>query len=319
LYLYFLIFADMTCKLFFRNRILPGIFLLLPLIMRGQEVKLVRTERIGGNIPGELTPAAISPDGNHILITRSGFKGLHLLDLGNGRTIEVCSDAGAGYKPVFSNDGNKIWYRSDDFSGMMKYSSLNEYDIPSAKTRIIEPKTRNLSPPQSVNDHPVYSVNGKQKSDPAAPKSADGTIYMMLEELVPVIYINGIGRTLKPNGEGNYIWASLSPDKTKLLYNYQGTSTYICDLDGKIIASAGRINAPGWLNNNIIVGMTDKDDGYRVLSSDIVCYSIVTGKTTNLTASEETTEMYPLPFPDGTRIVYQTLKGELYLMQVRIK
>jgi Tol biopolymer transport system component len=305
--------------IFFGNRFLLMIVFLIPLNMMAQEIRAVRTERIARSIKGELTASAISPDGTRILITGEGFKGLYLLDLRDGKTTPVCSDAGAGYKPVFSANGNKIWYRSDDFSGMMKYSSLVEYDIPAAKTRIIESKTRNLSPPQVVNEHPVYSVDGKQKSDPDAPKSADGTIYTVLEELVPVIYINGIGKTVKPNGEGNYIWASLSPDKTKLLYNYGGRSTFVCDLDGRILAEAGRIDAPEWLNNSMIVGMNDKDDGYRVLSSDIICYSLTTGKTTNLTNSDETIEMYPLPFPDGERLVYKTLNGELYIMHIRVK
>jgi hypothetical protein len=220
---------------------------------------------------------------------------------------------------VFSSDGNKIWYRSDDFRGMMKYSSINEYDIPAAETRTIESNKRNLSPPQVVNDHPVYSVDGKQKIDPSSPKNAGENIYMTLEELVPVIYINGIAKPLKPNGDGNYIWASLSPDKTKLLYNYGGRSTFICDLNGKILAEAGKINAPEWLNSSIIIGMNDKDDGYRVLSSDIVCYSLATGETTALTSTSDAIEMYPLPFPDGERVVYQTLKGQLYLMYLRLK
>jgi hypothetical protein len=134
-----------------------------------------------------------------------------------------------------------------------------------------------------------------------------------------VLYINGNRKLVTPNGEGNYIWVSLSPDKTRLLYNYNGRGTFICKLDGTILDDIGRLNAPRWLNDQIIIGMNDKDDGYRVLSSDIICYSIATKKKTNLTSTSDKIEMYPFPFPDGNRIVYQTLSGELYIMNLSKK
>jgi hypothetical protein len=65
--------------------------------------------------------------------------------------------------------------------------------------------------------------------------------------------------------------------------------------------------------------MNDNDDGYRILSSDIISYSIVTKKKINLTSTTDKIEMYPFPFSDGNKIVYQTLSGELYLMTLNIK
>jgi Tol biopolymer transport system component len=304
---------------FIRNSICLLIILLVPLNSYSQDVKVVWNERIAEWLKGPLTSAAISPDCNSVLITGDGFRGLFLYDLRNGTSKQVCNDPGAGYKPVFSSKGDKIWYRSDEYSGMMKYSRLTEYDVITSKFKVVQEKSRNLSPPLVVNDHLVYSVEGKQIKDSPGLKSGDPGIYVVLEDLVPVIYINGVGKKIKPSGEGNYIWASLSPDRTKLLYNFRGTSAWVCDLEGRIIASAGRINSPGWINNDLIVGMNDRDDGYRVISSDIVCYSIRSGKTIMLTDTRDNIEMYPLPFPDGSGIVYQTIKGELYLMKVRIR
>jgi hypothetical protein len=202
---------------------------------------------------------------------------------------------------------------------MLKYSELYEYDVQAANSKVVQSRSRNISPPQLVKDRLVYSVEGHPKTDPAAPKSGDGSVYAVLEDLVPVIYINGIKKILKPNGGGNYIWLSLSPDRTRLLYNFQGRSTFICDLEGKIIVEAGKINAPKWLNNQLIIGMNDRDDGYRVLSSDIICYSLSSGKITNLTNSPGVTEMYPLPFPGGKRAVYHTIDGYLYIIDLEVK
>jgi hypothetical protein len=318
-YTFILLINIMAFYSFIRNKICLFILLLVPLISYPQEIKVLKSERIAKSLNGPLTSSAVSPDGNSLLITGEGFRGLYLYDLRNGRSKLICSDPGAGYKPVFSSNGDKIWYRSDEYSGMMKYSSMTEYDITSGKSKIIQEKSRNLSPPLIVNDRLVYSVEGKQVKNTAALKSGEEGVYVVLEDLVPVIYINGTGKKLKPNGEGNYIWVSLSPDRTRLLYNFQGTSAWVCDLEGNIIASAGRINSPHWLNNDLIVGMNDRDDGYRVLSSDIVCYSLKSGKTSLLTDTRDTIEMYPMPFPGGERIVYQTVTGELYIMHINIR
>jgi Tol biopolymer transport system component len=302
-----------------RNNICLLILLLVPLISYSQNVKVLGSERIAEGLSGPLTSSAVSPDGNSLLITQEGYKGLFLYDLRNGTVKTICNDQGAGYKPVFSSKGDKVWYRSDEYSGVMKYSKINEYDLASAKSKVVQEKSRNLSPPLFVNDRLVYLVGGKQIQTTGAVKSANEGIYVVLEDLVPVIYINGIGKKLKPNGEGNYIWVSLSPDRTRLLYNFQGTSAWVCDLDGNIVASAGRINCPGWINNDLIVGMNDRDDGYRVLSSDIVCYSVKSGRTILLTDTKDKIEMNPMPFPDGKRIVYQNIKGELFVMHITVR
>lgn len=65
--------------------------------------------------------------------------------------------------------------------------------------------------------------------------------------------------------------------------------------------------------------MDDRDDGYRVISSDIIAFVPETGETINLTATDDTIEMYPVPFPDGKRVVYQTTRGELFIMNLIIK
>jgi Tol biopolymer transport system component len=309
----------MAFFLFIRNNTRLFILLLIPLITDAQVVKVTGSDRIAGNLTGPLSVSAISPDGNSLLLTGEGFMGLTLYDLRNGKAVRVSNDQGAGYMPAFSASGDRIWYRSDEYSGMMKYSRMKEYDLLSSRSEVIQEKARNLSPPSVVNDRVTYSIEGKRVWKSGTSKSSDGEVYVVLEDLVPVIYINGIGKKLKPNGEGNYIWASLSPDKSRLLYNFRGTSTFVCDLEGKIIAEAGRINAPEWISNDLIVGMNDRDDGYRVLSSDILCYSLKSGKTILLTNTTDAIEMYPKPFPGGERIVYQTIRGELYIMNIRIR
>ena len=61
---------------------------------------------------------------------------------------------------------------------------------------------------------------------------------------------------LAPNGqEDSYYWLSLSPDGTRILYSSAHHGTCVCDLQGKLLHSLGRLNAPKWLDDNNVCGM----------------------------------------------------------------
>jgi hypothetical protein len=291
-------------------------------MVQAQTVKVLRTDQLLSLKDGEFIVSAVSPDDKNVLVSYPAFKGLFIIDIIQNQIHEISDQPGAGYEPCFSADGSKVFFRSDEFVGLKRYSSLSEYDLRSRKKRIIENKSREITSPVIINNQLIYSVEGKRKESVLGSnnlKSKTGNIYVALENLTPVLYINGNRKPITPNGEGNYIWVSLSPDKTMLLYNFRGSGTYVSGLDGIILYDLGRLNAPKWLNNQMIVGMDDKDDGYRVLSSDIICYSLITKLKTNLTSTSDKTEMYPLPFNDGNKIIYQTVKGELFIMYLSIK
>ena len=93
------------------------------------------------------------------------------------------------------------------------------------------------------------------------------------ENLELNLYRNGEKVVLKPHGDVNYIWASLSPNQTMILFNTK-FGTAVCDLNGQEIINVGNINAPVWFGNNYIVGMNDQHDGYYFTSSNIVIASV---------------------------------------------
>jgi Tol biopolymer transport system component len=290
--------------------------------VQAQKVKVLKTIRLTSLKEGVFVLSAVSDDGRNILASNPGYKGLYNIDINLKKIRKISDRPGAGYQPCFSADGSKIFFRSDEFVGQKRYSSLSEFDVKSGKAEMIENKSREITSPLIAGNQLIYSVEGKRKERSVVSadlKSVSANVYVILENLIPVLYINGIRKPITPSGEGNYIWASLSPDKTKLLYNYGGRGTFVSTLDGTIIADIGKVNAPQWLNDRIVVGMNDKDDGYRVLSSDIICYTLSSKEITNLTSTSGISEMYPMPFADGNKVVYQTLKGELFIMYLSIK
>lgn len=130
------------------------------------------------------------------------------------------------------------------------------------------------------------------------------------------LYRNGEKVVLKPHGDVNYIWSSLSPDQTMILFNTK-FGTAVCDLNGKEIINVGNVNAPVWFGNDYIVGMNDQHDGYYFTSSNIVIASVDGSERQELTDPEEM-GYYPDVDAKSGRIVYHTEKGQIRLMQLNL-
>jgi Tol biopolymer transport system component len=257
-----------------------------------------------------------------LLLTSSDYAGLSIMDLSTGTSMQISGSRGAGYEPSFTTDGQAVIFREDTYRNLKRYSSLAMFSLKTGRKTIIEPESRDLGSPVVAGDKLHYRLENTVKgvaTGTSASKSQAEEKWLILENMAPVLYVNKERRPLKPNGEGYYIWPSLSPDGSRILYNFNGICTYVCDNEGKIIAVPGRINAPRWLTDNIIIGMDDRDDGYRITSSEIVCYSIKSGTATRLTSTEDIHEIYPVPFPGGEKVIYQASDGRLFIMYLKIK
>ena len=131
------------------------------------------------------------------------------------------------------------------------------------------------------------------------------------------LYRDGKHIVLKPHGDANYIWSSLSPDKTMILFNTK-YGTGICDLNGKEIINLGQdFDAPVWYGNDYVVGMDDNHDGYYNIESSIMMAS-VDGSVVERLTSPEGFGMYPNVDAQSGRIVYNTENGEIRLIQINL-
>ncbi|MBQ9751686.1 MAG: Ig-like domain-containing protein [Paludibacteraceae bacterium] len=131
------------------------------------------------------------------------------------------------------------------------------------------------------------------------------------------LYRNGEKVVLKPHGDANYIWSSLSPNKQMILFNTK-YGTAICDLNGKEIINFGQdFDAPVWYGNDYVVGMDDNHDGYYNIESSIMMASI-DGKIVKRLTNPEEFGMYPNVDVQSGRIVYNTEDGEIRLLQLNL-
>jgi Tol biopolymer transport system component len=296
------------------------IILFLPAQVLPQSVKArgVKNVSPGSGVPYLL--AGVVPGSGNLLLAGEGYNGLFLLDARSGSVTVISSDAGAGYEPSATADGRKIFYRSDFFSDNRKYSSIRCYDISTGKDEVILGKGRDVIPPAVAGNTVLLVSEGEAKTVQAGPmlKSGNNTSFVVIEEMFPVLWRGGEKKRLKPNGDGFYIWASLSPDGTKILYNYQGRGSFICDTEGRILHDLGRINAPKWFSDRLVIGMDDKDDGHRITSSELIFYSLGDKTGNAITATPERSEMFPVA-AGRRKIAFCTDKGEVYIMKVRVR
>ena len=285
-----------------------------------QDIRVRSVKRITPEDKGSYLLTGVVPGSGYLLVAEGGYNGLSLLDIRRGSLIRVTDEPGAGYEPAATADGKKVFYRSDSFTDNMKYSSGYSYDIESGEKKLLMEKGRDVLLPAVTGNAVLLKSEGGMRIEQAGPelKSAGDRAFVVTEEMMPVLYRGGERKELMPNGDGFYIWTSLSPDGTMILYNYQGRGTYICDLSGKVLHDLGRINAPRWFNDRLVIGMDDRDDGHRITSSEIVYYSLAGKKGAPLTSTPGRAEMFPFAF-GNRRIAFCTDNGEIYIMKVRVR
>ncbi len=285
-----------------------------------QSIKVRSVKRVTPEDNGSYLLTGVVPGTGYLLVAGGGYNGLSLLDIRRGTLRRVTDEPGAGYEPAVTADGKKIIYRSDSYSDNMKFSSVFSYDITTGARNVLMENGRDVPSPAVAGNSVLLKSEEVMKVEQAGPelKSGGSGLFLVIEEMMPVLYRDGERKALMPNGDGFYIWASLSPDATMILYNYQGRGTYICDLSGNVMHDLGRINAPRWFNDRLVIGMDDKDDGHRITSSELVYYSLGDRKRVSLTSTPDRSEMFP--FATGNRrIAFCTDNGEIFIMKVRIR
>lgn len=148
--------------------------------------------------------------------------------------------------------------------------------------------------------------------------AADDALRVDNEDLTLNLYRNGVKTVLTPHGtDVSYIWASLSPNGQYILFNTK-RGTAICDLNGQEIINLGQgLDAPVWYGNDYIVGMNDCSDSHQYTASSIVIAS-VDGKLRQTLTNPAEFGMYPAVDAKSGRIAYNTLDGDLHLLQLNL-
>lgn len=278
----------------------------------GQVLNVTSIEKVA--LPQQAAVAAISPQGDYLLLTSATNQGLTKLDLTSGQTQVLSNAASAGHNVKISPDGQTVVYREGSINEKrLRYSSLKSVNLATGTTQVLAKPTRDLQG-YSVDATSAGIVNkGKFSSKAIGTAKAQKVPVLSIDKGQLMITIGGKTRNLSPNGnQFSYLWPSLSPDGTKVLYYLAAHGTYVCDLDGSNARKVGQMRAPVWYDNSTIVGMIDLDDGEFIYASTIVAATL--DGTTQVLTDDATISMYP--HAAAGKIAFSTPAGEAYIINV---
>ena len=303
-----------------------ALFLIWALRAGAQNVRVVSNEAVTSEADGSYYSPQMDKSGNRIFFTTSGYKGLYFYDLHSAQIKRVSDAFGAGYEPALKEDGRAVVYRTYVLKNGRRFYSIENANVRSGEKTVLQKEVRALSTPRLFPDGTIaYSLHSQLKKDnrlaPAAQKQISAAeTAVFIENRQIVLYKNNRKHILEPRGPGSYIWPELSPSGTYLLFKKLGDGCYVSDLQGNIISSLGNLNAPHWSpDGKFIVYMKDKDDGSRILSSEIHIIQADGSKDIPLTFTEDKIELYPRWGNDSDTIIYNTEKGQIYLMRLEWK
>lgn len=294
--------------------------LLTSTFLLAQNVSVVENIALTKKEQGQFFYPRFNSAGDKIIFTSESYKGLWLFDLQTNVISNLTMEEGAGYNPVFTE--NFITYRvSKSFNGR-RFFSIKSKNIIIGDEVIHEENVRDLYPPQQLNVEDVFYIKDKEAYNipkiNSQSKPGDEVINVNIENQKIVLYKRTARTELEPLGKGNYIWASLSPDKQELLFTKAGKGTFISDLNGNIISELGYANYPSWMKNGKwIVCMRDVDDGVRIIGSDLYLISADGSQAINLTNTEDLMEMYPSASLADDEVVYHTQEGQIHKLKLR--
>ncbi|MEG0560537.1 MAG: hypothetical protein RSA66_09055 [Muribaculaceae bacterium] len=274
------------------------------------------------NIPTSVNTgySTMSPNGDYLLVTDFGRNGLHKYDLTSGKISTITSAQGAGYDVKILEDGNTVIYRETSFTkDHLKKTALKSATLSDGAVATIVEATRDLQGVATKNGA-IYAVkNGKLSTKSFSGRKVISTPVMSIKNGQLMITKGSKTRTFSPNGnEVRYIWPSVSPDGTRVLYYVTGVGAFVCNIDGSNITSLGIVRAPKWYNSETIIGMEDVNGEYDTVKSSIIAVSIDGNIRQTLTDSS-VIAMYPTASAQGDKISFTTVDGKAYIININVK
>ncbi len=202
------------------------------------------------------------------------------------------------YHPVLSADGQHLLFSGID------YTNLRTYDFASGSVQKIT-----ANPNEALVAH--FDNADKVALAPRTNVRTQGsTLY---------ICVNGQEKAYTPvEAQAGYLWESLSPDGKKVMFVAAGKGIVITDLNGNILSRPGNFEAPVWFGNDHIIAQNSTDDGHQYSSSQIVLIKADGSETQAITKPESMT-FAPAASAEANKVVYSTIDGRMYQVNVTLK
>lgn len=240
----------------------------------------------------------ISADGSKVLYCAEDYQGLNILNLKSSEAVQISEAAGAGFAPIFSNDGQSVIYKEEGSIGKLRANSVMAYSIADEENSQIAPMGRQN-----------YDLTKYASERNVSAKSDYRNI---------VVNVNGVEKRIDPVADSySYMGVKVSPDGKRISFIESHNGIFVCDIDGTNLIHVGKGSYQSWLGNEYILSTQCTDDGEHVTSSYIVATEIATGKVTEITPKDSMTEEASGSVEAG-KIVCNDVNGRLIVTEISI-
>ncbi len=301
-----------------KNIAITILSLLWTIALQGQVLNVSSIEKIKIDNGGAAVfqAVAISPQGDYLLVSTDSRKGLMRWDFTTGTAMTLTDGQGNGSDVRISEDGRQVVYNDISYKNKRRHHAVKSIDLSTMKKQTLLKPTRDLQGVDLQNGTVITMSGGKTRYH-ALTRSAGKQDRAVLSHHHLKLYLtrDGVTTQFAPNGpDERYIWSSLSPDGTRVLYYVSGHGAFVSDLDGNHIIPMGNITAPKWWDDNTIVGTREIDDQYSVILSTIVVRTL-DGLEQTLTGAD-VIATYPLPSYKAGKIAFSTPDGGIYVIHI---
>jgi Tol biopolymer transport system component len=267
-----------------------------------------------------------SPHGDRLALAGANYQGLWIIDRQGGEPQQISDQLGAGFGPVWSPDAGRIATRVITVENKRRLSAIAVYDLEKATATELTEYKKDLGIPHWIDEGRKLLVPTDGKTTvleaPGAmgsSSSADELILHLRDGAMVLKQWPGEQEQILRPVEGNILWAILSPDKGRIVFEESGTQLYSVRTDGTGLVELGRGERPCWSPDGTwIVCMVTEDDGYRILASDIYAVSLDGTQRVAITQTPNRLEMNPTWSPDGRMIACDT-RGEGVILLIPVE
>lgn len=281
------------------------------LVTSAQQVTVVEHVQLLKGTEGPAYYPVLNADGTKLLYSTILTPGLKLYDFNDNVSMRVSDAAGIGHDAVFGGDGNVYFVTTERGNDNLLYRTGHKYDIATTKSEVVLEAQHGVVRPMKAQRGAAIKSPAREF---ATGKKIGTAVYT--EGSTVHVTVDGKDRSFSPvESWAGYLWASLSPDGTRVAFFAAGKGIVVMDLNGKVLATLGKYEMPSWFNNDYIVAQNATDDGHQFTSSQIVLLKADGSFKHELTRPSS---MSMQPTTAAGKVVYSSIDGLLYMMTIDI-
>lgn len=254
--------------------------------------------------PGPWTAPVPSPDGRWLAFTKGDYRGIYLLELESGKTIQLSDDPGAGYRFAWAPDSSGLAFRKNAGTSRLAIVFVHTDGTEESASALLPA----LSTPVFVGSDLVFfrfdeggpvemrrGPGARSGSTPVPAVTPDGRLWL------------GDSRgALKQRGSDPRVFYNpiLSPDGGRFVVECLDGHLYMGATGTRELKDLGAGAYPSFVRRGLLFERSS-DDGHRLTAGDLYLLDLETDALEPLTATPDLIERRPALTSDGSTIFFE--------------